>query len=201
MQGNPSNLHQRNIDITPVKKTLLKLLNKSLNKEILNEKEKKFIIDVIKINPQILKEIGFSPESMFELIEYNESLANEILFFLSSYEGFENYMALFLIRKWSVNSMKVINKLIQRIAFPPEFISSYLKYIIIQFKNETNVYTKERLGKIFGFFILNLLNHNHITIDMIPPSINLLFNEEYNDKEILLLRKKIYEYRRNKNNI
>ena len=109
MQGNPSNLHQRNIDITPVKKTLLKLLNKSLNKEILNEKEKKFIIDVIKINPQILKEIGFSPESMFELIEYNESLANEILFFLSSYEGFENYMALFLIRKWSVNSMKVIN--------------------------------------------------------------------------------------------
>ena len=201
MQGNSSNQYQKNIDITPVKNTLLKLLNKSLNNELLNEKEKNFIIQVIKINAQILKEIGFKPESIFDLIEKNEPLANEILFHLSTCDGFENYMMLFLDRKWSVNSMKVINKLIQRIAFPPQFISLYLKYIIIQFKNEINMNTKERLGKIFGFFILNLLNHNHITIDMIPPSINALFNEEYNDKEISLLRKKIYEYRRNNKNI
>ena len=201
MQGNSSNQYQKNIDITPVKNTLSKLLNKQLNNELLNEKEKNFIIQVIKINPHILKEIGFNPESIFELIEKNEALANEILFYLSTCDGFENYMMLFLDRKWSVNSMKVINKLIQRIAFPPQFISLYLKYIIIQFKNEINMNTKERLGKIFGFFILNLLNHNHITIDMIPPSINALFNEEYNDKEISLLRKKIYEYRRNNKNI
>ena len=201
MQGNSSNQYQKNIDITPVKNTLLKLLNKSLNNELLNEKEKNFIIQVIKINAQILKEIGFKPESIFDLIEKNEPLANEILFHLSTCDGFENYMMLFLDRKWSVNSMKVINKLIQRIAFPPQFISLYLKYIIIQFKNEINMNTKERLGKIFGFFILNLLNHNHITIDMIPPSINALFNEEYNDKEISLLKKKIYEYRRNNKNI
>ena len=201
MQGNSSNQYQKNIDITPVKNTLSKLLNKQLNNELLNEKEKNFIIQVIKINPHILKEIGFNPESIFELIEKNEALANEILFYLSTCDGFENYMMLFLDRKWSVNSMKVINKLIQRIAFPPQFISLYLKYIIVQFKNEINMNTKERLGKIFGFFILNLLNHNHITIDMIPPSINALFNEEYNDKEISLLRKKIYEYRRNNKNI
>ena len=201
MQGNSSNQYQKNIDITPVKNTLKRLLNKSLNNELLDEKEKNFIIQVIKINPPILKEIGFNPESIFELIEKNEALANEILFYLSTCDGFENYMMLFLDKKWSVNSMKVINKLIQRIAFPPQFISLYLKYIIVQFKNEINMHTKERLGKIFGFFILNLLNHNHITIDMIPPSINALFNEEYNDKEISLLRKKIYEYRRNNKNI
>ena len=201
MQGNSSNQYQKNIDITPVKNTLSKLLNKQLNNELLNEKEKNFIIQVIKINPYILKEIGFKPETIFELIEKNEALANEILFYLSTCDGFENYMMLFLDRKWSVNSMKVINKLIQRIAFPPQFIYLYLKYIIVQFKNEINMNTKERLGKIFGFFILNLLNHDHITIDMIPPSINALFNEEYNDKEISLLRKKIYEYRRNNKNI
>ena len=201
MQGNSSNQYQKKIDITPVKNTLSQLLNKQLNNELLNEKEKNFIIQVIKINPYILKEIGFKPETIFELIEKNEALANEILFYLSTCDGFENYMMLFLDRKWSVNSMKVINKLIQRIAFPPQFIYLYLKYIIVQFKNEINMNTKERLGKIFGYFILNLLNHDHITIDMIPPSINALFNEEYNDKEISLLRKKIYEYRRNNKNI
>lgn len=204
MQDSPLYLGQRTIDINPVKETLLKLLNNALKAKSLNEKEYNFIIKVMKVTPDILIEIGFGPDSIFELIEKNEPLASDILIHLSRSEGFENYMKLFLERKWSVNSIKAINKLIQHINFPPVFIRVYLKIIIVQFKNENNMIIKEKLGKLLSFFILNLLNHDHITFDMIPQSINLLFNEEYKDIDLLILKSKIYEYRRknnNKNNI
>ena len=162
------------------------LKNKPLNEEQFN-----FIIETIEENPNILKEIGFKPDNLFELIEKNESLATEIFFRLSNHNGFEDYLTLFLDKNWSVNSLKVVNKLIQKIEFPSQFITSYLRHIIKNFENEPKKDQKLRLAKLISFFILNLLDHEHININMIPSSINSLFNEKNKDKDILKLQEKI----------
>ena len=177
--------------MAPIQDTLSNLLNKPLKNKPLNEEQFNFIIETIEENPNILKEIGFKPDNLFELIEKNESLATEIFFRLSNHNGFEDYLTLFLDKNWSVNSLKVVNKLIQKIEFPSQFITSYLRHIIKNFENEPKKDQKLRLAKLISFFILNLLDHEHININMIPSSINSLFNEKNKDKDILKLQEKI----------
>ena len=181
--------------MAPIQDTLSNLLNKPLKNKLLNEEQTNFIIETIEENPNILKEIGFKPDNLFELIEKNELLATEIFFRLSNQTGFEDYLSLFLEKNWSVNSLKVVNKLIQKIDFPSPFITSYLKHIIKNFEDETKKDQKKRLAKLISFFILNLLDHEHITIDIIPSSINCLFNEKQKDPDILQLQEKINAYK------
>jgi len=178
--------------MAPIQDTLSNLLNKPLKyNKPLNEEQFNFIIETIEENPNILKEIGFKPDNLFDLIEKNETLATEIFYKLSNHHGFEDYLSLFLYRKWSINSLKVINKLIQKIEFPSQFITGYIKHIIKDFEAEQKKDQKLRLARLISFFLLNLLDHEHITIDMIPPTINVIFSERNKDSDILQLQEKI----------
>ena len=167
------------------------LLNKPLKNKTLNEEQFNFITETIEENPNILKEIGFKPDNLFELIEKNENLATEILFKIANHEGFEAYLNLFLEKKWTINLLKVINKLIQQIDFPRQFITAYLKHLIECYENESKKESKVRLAKLIAFFLINLLDHEHITTDMIPETISVIFNEKTKDNDILKLQEKL----------
>jgi hypothetical protein len=177
--------------MSPIQDTLSNLLNRPFKNKPLNEEQFNFIIETIEENSNILKEIGFKPENLYELIEKNEPLATEIFCKISSQNGFEEYLTLFLNGKWSVNSLKVINKLIQKIEFPPQFITGYLSHIIKSYENETKKEEKSRLCKLTSFFITNLLDHEHITLDMIPPNISVMFAEKSRDADVLRLQERI----------
>ena len=177
--------------MAPIQDILSNLLNRPLKNKSLNEEQSNFIVETIEENPNILKEIGFSPNNLFDLIEKNESLATDIFFKLSNHSGFEDYLTLFLDRDWSVNSLKVVNKLIQKIEFPSQFITGYLKHIIKNYESEGKKDQKNRLAKLISFFILNLLDHEHITISMIPKTIDNLFNEKSRDPDVLKLQEKL----------
>ena len=201
MEVETSSLQSKNIDITPIKEILLKLINKASQSSPLKQKEYNFIFEIVKLNPNILLEIGFSHEDIYDLIEKDEYLVSNILLNISKSNEYELYLQYFLCKKFSVNSLKTVNKLIQRIEFPSVFIMSYLKKVIQDFKDESQPFLKERMAKLITFFILNLLSHEHITIDIIPSTINLFFNENYVFKELKVLQEKIYTYRNTKNNI
>ena len=106
----------------------------------------------------------------------------------------EEYLYLFLDKKWTINGLKVINKLIQKIDIPNQFITSYLKHVVKCYENETKKEIKSRIAKVVSFFLINLLDHEHITEEVIPQSINVLFSEKTKDKEI----HKLYERLLNK---
>lgn len=55
---------------------------------------------------------------------------------------------------------------------PEVFVLAYLKHIINNYKQEKKKENKIRLAKITTFFITNLLEHEHINIDMIPPEVS-----------------------------
>ena len=177
--------------MAPIQDTLSNLLNKPLKNKTLNEEQFNFIIETIEENPNILKEIGFKPDNLFELIEKNENLATEILCKIANHEGFEAYLNLFLEKKWTINLLKVINKLIQQIDFPRQFITAYLKHLIECYENESKKESKVRLAKLIAFFLINLLDHEHITTDMIPETISVIFNEKSKDNDILKLQEKL----------
>ena len=177
--------------MAPVQDTLSKLLNKPLKNKTLNEEQFNFIIETIEENPNILKEIGFKPDNLFELIEKNENLATEILYKVANHVGFEGYLNLFLEKKWSINLLKVVNKLIQKIDFPRQFITTFLKHMITCYENEQKKESKVRLSKLISFFLLNLLDHEHITTDMIPESITTLISENIKEHDIQKLNDKL----------
>ena len=51
--------------------------------------------------------------------------------------------------------------------------------------------SKIRLSKLIAFFLINLLDHEHITTDMIPESISVIFSEKIKDNDILRLQEKL----------
>ena len=177
--------------MAPVQDTLSNLLNKPLKNKTLNEEQFNFIIETIEENPNILKEIGFKPDNLFELIEKNENLATEILYKVANHVGFEGYLNLFLEKKWTINLLKVVNKLIQKIDFPRQFITTFLKHMITCYENEQKKESKVRLSKLISFFLLNLLDHEHITTDMIPESITTLISENIKEHDIQKLIDKL----------
>ena len=184
--------------MAPIQDTLSNLLNKPLKNKTLNEEQFNFITETIEENPNILKEIGFKPDNLCELIEKNENLATEILFKIANHEGFESYLQIFLEKKWTINLLKVINKLIQKIDFPKQFITCYIKHLIKCYTNEQKPEPKKRLAKLISFFLINLLDHEHITYDMIPESINILFNEKSNEHDVQKLHDKLLNKELNK---
>ena len=177
--------------MAPVQDTLSNLLNKPLKNKTLNEEQFNFIIETFEENPNILKEIGFKPDNLFELIEKNENLATEILYKVANHVGFEGYLNLFLEKKWTINLLKVVNKLIQKIDFPRQFITTFLKHMITCYENEQKKESKVRLSKLISFFLLNLLDHEHITTDMIPESITTLISENIKEHDIQKLNDKL----------
>ena len=128
-------------------------------------------------------------------MDKNEILATEILFKLINCNLFEDYLTLFIEKSWSVNSLKIINKLIQSVELPSCFIKLYLQHIIKEYNEQNSLEQKLRLAKLFSFFILNLLTHEHITVDVIPTSINVILDKNYKDPDIIKLRETIISSR------
>ncbi len=180
-----------NNQIKKIQDTVLDLLNKAIIEDKLNEKEFDFIVEIIGINPNILKDINFGPEILWELIEKNELLAIEIFFKISQNIIFENYIYCFLKNKFSIKSLYVMFKLILRIDFPSRFLYHYFDHIIDEYKLEINLNNKKRIARFLSCMICNLLENEHITFEAVPPSIKEFFKENFNDSKISELEKMI----------
>ena len=190
------NYSLKEVDISKIKNVIIKLLSKQLNNDKISEEEELFINDAIKIYPDIVKEIGFGPEKVFDLIEKNEQLSFNILLGLSQRPYYSDYILIFITRKWSISTLKVMNNLVQKIEFPERYIYLYILHCIYELKEENNKMNKLRMSRIFSFFLCNLLDHEHITVENIPPSIDEIFKENYQEPDILLLKQKMEKYRK-----
>jgi hypothetical protein len=63
--------------------------------------------------------------------------------------------------------MQVLNKIIQKVELPKEFIDSYIKHAINNHKQDKKE-QKLRSARLLAIFIMNLIEHEHIIIDKIP---------------------------------
>ena len=175
--------------MSPVQENLNNLINRPLKNKSLTDEQISYILETIGENPNILKEINFTPDSIMKLIEKNDDLATQILFKISDYNGFEDYLSEFLTKNWSVNSMKVISKIIQRIELPDIFIKKYLQHLMDNYKNEKKKESKTRLARLTAFFISNLIEHEHLGKNIIPEEVNEIFKDKIKDDDITKLKK------------
>jgi hypothetical protein len=66
--------------------------------------------------------------------------------------------------------MQVLNKIIQKVELPKEFIDSYIKHSINNHKQDKKE-QKLRSARLLAIFITNLMEHEHIMMDKITPEV------------------------------
>lgn len=168
--------------MSPEQDTVTSILNKPLNNKPLTEEQMKYVLDILSENPNILVEIQFTPENLMHLIEKNANFAEEIFIKISKSIIFQEYICNFIIfsylspfvtKTWSIASMQVLNKIIQKVELPKEFIDSYIKHCINNYKQETRKDMKHRLVRIIAIFVTNLIEHEHLVFDSIPNEVNI----------------------------
>ena len=102
----------------------------------------------------------------------------------------------FLTYNPTENSMKVLQKIINKISVPKSFINNYIKNVISFYIKENNINEKIKRGKFIAHFINKLIENNILTKDdEIPKEINYLF--EIDNEGINNLKKKIIEFKKN----
>jgi len=69
--------------------------------------------------------------------------------------------------------MDVLNKIVQKVELPNEYIFSYIKHCINDYKQE-NDKMKVRIARIIAIFISNLIDFEHLVIDKIPQEVFFL---------------------------
>jgi hypothetical protein len=69
--------------------------------------------------------------------------------------------------------MRVLNNIIQKVDLPKEFIDSYIKHCINEYKNDPKKDSKERSARIIAFFINNLLENDHLVFETVPQDVKL----------------------------
>jgi hypothetical protein len=97
-------------------------------------------------------------------------------------------LEIFLKKSYTIYSLEVINKIIQYVELPKEFIDKFICNLITQ-KSEKN---KNRNIRIAAIFIGNLLENDHISFEgNIPTHLQDFLNENSKEKEVEHLIQKI----------
>jgi hypothetical protein len=87
--------------------------------------------------------------------------------------------------------MQVLNKVIQKIELPKEFIDSYIKHCINNYKQEPKKDYKGRLARIIAIFITNLIENEHLVIDVVPQELEELIYENKKLEEMTKLMQRL----------
>jgi hypothetical protein len=69
--------------------------------------------------------------------------------------------------------MQVLYNIITKVELPSEFISSYIKHCINEYRQDTKKDSKERSARIIAFFVNNLLENEHIVFDSVPQDVKI----------------------------
>ncbi len=148
----------------------------------ISEEQEKIIIDTIQENPKVLLEIKFTPENLYKLIENNTKFSSEIYLRLSKAEFFKDYLEVFLNKSSSVYSLEVMNRMIQFIELPREFIYKFIQNLIQSKKSDKQ---KNRTVRIIAIFIVNLIENDHFSFeDSVPDFLDEFLKENSKEKEV-----------------
>lgn len=126
-------------------------------------------------------EIKFSPENLYKLIESNTKFASEIYLRISKAEFFKDYLEVFLTKSSSVYSLEVMNRIIQFVELPREFIFKFIQNLILSKKPDKQ---KNRSVRIIAIFILNLIENDHFSFEEIPDFLDEFLKENAKEKEV-----------------
>lgn len=135
--------------------------------------DQKVLLDVLEKDPGEIYKIGMTPENISNLIEFNPSLAYNVLFILMKTDASTEYLSAIVktAQSMSLNSLEVVNRLTCSVDLPTEFLHLYILNCIEACEKMTDERFKKRSVRMLCVFLQSLVRKKKINIKEISIEI------------------------------
>jgi hypothetical protein len=135
-------------------------------KQTVTINDQKVLLDALVKDPRLINKIGITPENIRNLIEFNPSLAFNVLVILLKSDKSTEYLSAMVKAglSMSLNSLEVINRLSSIINLPTEFLHLYISNCIRACEKMTDDFFQKRSVRIFCVFLISLIRKKLINV-------------------------------------
>lgn len=172
----PSLLWDIDLDLDDTCFEVRELLNMSLSTTLTNE-QLNYFRDSIDSNPQVLGKLGFRPEHLSEMVMTNTELAGDLLMRIYNSPDMSDYFGVLLELRVCVQSMDLMNRLINEMEVPSEVTITFVSNSIRFCKSIRDPGQQKRSVRLLCVFVQRLLVSRVVNLTQINSNIIALCTE------------------------
>ncbi|CAD8156787.1 unnamed protein product [Paramecium octaurelia] len=123
----------------------------------ISDEEQKILFNYLQNEKDLLKNCGFTCQRLPSIIEKNKEIAHFLLISICHFDGFEEYLDVFIQSDITQNSLELFAQLFGELKLPLEYITQYINYCIEYCNNIKEKQQQNKLVRYVSIFIQHML--------------------------------------------